>query len=132
MQTAPSKIVEFEKANYKSLPSRVAANAAGMMHVRADYELFWLRKSRKEVTKLARLTRKCRTFAGIAALSRELREWCEKERVLLRIPLPREQPVKLVQQGTGMLDVAPVRQAEQPSQPEQPAPIALPEEHGPS
>jgi hypothetical protein len=83
-------IAELQDRNksYKSLQSASAANSTGMVWYRADYELHWLRKSRKECVKIGRLMKRCRTFKGYAELSRALLEWCERERILLRIPLP--------------------------------------------
>jgi hypothetical protein len=59
-----------------------------MVWYRADYELHWLRKLRKQSVKIGRLMNKCRTFKGYAELSRALIDLCERERILLRIPLP--------------------------------------------
>jgi len=74
--------------SYKSLQSASANNATGMVWYRADYELRWLRKSRRECVKIGRLMKRCRTFKGYAELSRALLEWCERERILLHIKLP--------------------------------------------
>jgi hypothetical protein len=73
---------------YKSLQSASAANANGIVWYRADYELHWLRKLRRESVKIGRLMKRCRTFKGYAELSHALMDLCERERILLRIPLP--------------------------------------------
>lgn len=92
---------------YKSLKSASAANANGIIWYRSDYELHWLRKLRKQSVKIGRLMNKCRTFAGYAALSRALVELCERERILLRIPLPKavEPAVKTAQTAPTVYEI---------------------------
>jgi hypothetical protein len=118
MLTAPAASVEFtkRKLNAKSLPALVATNSSATLFYRADYELFWLRKSRREVTRLGRLIKHCRTFAGVAALSKELREWCERERVLLRIKLPGTETSVPAKAGR-TIEVPQVQMAVEPAEP---------------
>jgi hypothetical protein len=76
------------KGERKALLNRSVRNVRISQLHKADYEAYWLRKSRREVKWLAKMASHCRTFAGHCAISREIREWCERERILLRIPLP--------------------------------------------
>lgn len=125
MLTAQSNIIELRTRNRNSLPQKVTANVSGLNWYRADYELRQLRKV-KEVTKRTyKLLMHARTMESFVQYSKELDRWIERERILLRIPLPREQPAKAAQAGNPMIDVAPVRQAEQPQGAETPATLPL-------
>jgi len=76
------------KGEHKLLIANVDKNTRVSRIYRSDYECFWMRKSRREVTKLGRLLKHVRTFAAYVAITREMREWCERERILLRIKSP--------------------------------------------
>jgi len=76
------------KGERNALLNRSVRNVRITQIHKADFEAYWLRKSRREVKWLSKLASHCRTFAGHCSISREIREWCERERILLRIPLP--------------------------------------------
>lgn len=71
------------------LPRRVSQNSAGLLIYRADYELQSLRKSRKLRNKAFEGAMQSKDADTFATYSRELERWIERERILLRIPMPR-------------------------------------------
>lgn len=83
--------VQDSKGERNLLMNNAVRNARISQIYRSDYESYWLRRSRREIKKLGRLLKHCRTFVGCVQISKEIREWCERERVLLKIPLPASQ-----------------------------------------
>lgn len=78
-----------EKNPSKSLlPRKQTRNALGILWFRCDYELRWLRKCQRAVKRLERKMRTVREVPELIGLSKALLDWSERERILLRIPLP--------------------------------------------
>jgi len=90
MFTAPSQIEETARSSRNSLPQKVGRNAIGVKWYRADYELRALRRVKRASNKVFAALMADVTVTELCALSRELDRWMERERILLRISLPRE------------------------------------------
>jgi hypothetical protein len=86
--TAQSNITELRTRNRNSLNQKVTANVSGLNWYRADYELRQLRRIKEISKRTFKLLMHARTCESFVQFSRELDRWIERERILLRIPLP--------------------------------------------
>jgi hypothetical protein len=113
-----------DRFNRKTLPRRVTANSAGVVWYRSDYELRYLRVAklcRCKVTAQFKRAAKAGDVAEMLACSRELREWCERERALLRIAKPAAQVIKVGKHADRLdRDVTPTMVDVEQVSPEQP------------
>jgi hypothetical protein len=88
MLTAPSQIEETCNSSRNTLPRRSARNSIGLLHYRSDYELRSLRLVREGIKRARKGMIHAIDAATFAIYSRELDRLIERERILLRIPLP--------------------------------------------
>jgi len=88
MLTAQTAITEMRTRNRNTLTQKVTANASGVTWYRADYELRQLRRIKEITKRTMKLLMHARTCELFVQYSRELDRWMERERILLRIPLP--------------------------------------------
>lgn len=111
MLTALAQIEETGKSDRNSLPRKTTRNSIGAVWYRADYEL----RSLRDVKRAKREVWKC-IDAGpdaitLCTLIRELDRLIERERVLLRIPLPASaksvEPRRVVNGSVSYTDLVP-------------------------
>ena len=80
-----------------SLPIKVRANGEGIIWYRSDYELRYLKVARLCRVKIEASFKSAARKGDVPTMlqcSRELREWCERERSLLRIARPAAEAVR--------------------------------------
>jgi len=88
MLTAPSQIEETCNSSRNTLPRRSARNSIGLLHYRSDYELRSLRLVREGIKRARKGMMHAIDADTFSIYTRELDRLIERERILLRIPLP--------------------------------------------
>lgn len=88
MITAPSQIEETCNSSRNTLPRKTARNSIGLLHYRSDYELRSLRLVREGIKRARKGMMNARDADTFAIYNREMDRLIERERILLRIPLP--------------------------------------------
>lgn len=88
MITAAANFGPLQNTSRKTLLRKVTNNAALQSFTRADYELRQLKRIHAASKRCFKLLMQARTADSFATFSRELDRWIERERILLRIPLP--------------------------------------------
>lgn len=97
-----------------------------MLYFRSDYELRALRDCQKARKQAVAGLESAADAATFAAYSRELDRWIERERILLRIPLPAAQPVLRANQANGVTLEAASTMPDPPAQAAQAQPSVTP------